>query len=112
PVHRGAQHHGDVRISQDAVLAAPIWHDWAKMMVFQWNGDGTEFVELNFGGTGTNDNFGAAGDSRTGGHHILSIAETKARRRAPLFRLTQTSAHPAPAPGHHGQVTNWLRAAR
>src|SRR5579871_1999197 len=30
-------------ISQDLILAAPIWHDWAKMLVFQWNTDGTEF---------------------------------------------------------------------
>ena len=51
PVTRGARRVGDVRIDQDVILAAPIWHDWAKMMVFQWNADGTEFTELNFGGT-------------------------------------------------------------
>ncbi|HEX7562760.1 MAG TPA: hypothetical protein VF396_05800, partial [Bradyrhizobium sp.] len=79
PVARRAQRTGDVRIDQDVILAAPIWHDWGKMMVFQWNSDGTEFAELNFGGFGTNDNFGATGDSRTGGHHIISIAETMAR---------------------------------
>ena len=111
PVTRGAQHHGDVRISQDVVLAAPIWHDWAKMMVFQWNGDGSEFIELNFGGTGTNDNFGAAGDSRTGGHHIMSIAETMARGLPPLLVITQASAHSAPTLGNEFKVVNWLRAA-
>jgi hypothetical protein len=111
PVTRGAQHEGDVRIDQDVVLAAPIWHDWAKMMVFQWNGDGTEFIELNFGGSGTNDNFGAPGASRTGGHHIMSIAETMARGLSPLLVITQASAHSAPSLGNEYKVVNWLRAA-
>lgn len=111
PVTRGAQSHGDVRINQDVILAAPIWHDWAKMMVFQWNGDGTEFAELNFGGAGTTDNYGAAGDSRTGGHHIISIAETMARGLSPLFVITQASAHSAPTLGNEFKVVNWLRAA-
>jgi hypothetical protein len=111
PVTRGAQPTGDVRIDQDVVLAAPIWHDWAKMMVFQWNADGTEFTELNFGGFGTNDNFGAPGDSRTGGHHILSIAETMARGLSPLLVITQASAHSAPTLGNEYKVVNWIRAA-
>jgi len=111
PVTRGTQREGDVRIDQDVVLAAPIWHDWAKMMVFQWNGDGTEFTELNFGGAGTNDNFGAPGDSRTGGHHILSVAESMARGLSPIFVITQTSAHSAPTLGNEFKVVNWLRAA-
>lgn len=111
PVTRGAQRSGDVRINQDVILAAPIWHDWGKMMVFQWNGDGTEFTELNFGGSGTNDNFGAPGDSRTGGHHIISIAETMARGLPPLLVITQASAHSAPSLGNEFKVVNWLRAA-
>jgi hypothetical protein len=111
PVASGSQRHGDVRIDQDVILAAPIWHDWAKMMVFQWNGDGTEFTELNFGGAGTNDNFGATGDSRTGGHHIMSIAETMARGLSPLLVITQASAHSAPTLGNEFKVVNWLRAA-
>ncbi len=32
----------DVSISQDVILAAPAWHDWAKRMVMQWNADGSE----------------------------------------------------------------------
>src|SRR3984957_16059193 len=98
-------------VNQDVILAAPIWHDWAKMMVFQWNADGTDFTELNFGGSGTNDNFGAAGDSRTGGHHIMSIAETMARGLSPLLVITQASAHSAPTLGNEFKVVNWLRAA-
>lgn len=111
PVARGSQHDGDVRITQDVILAAPIWHDWAKMMVFQWNADGTEFTELNFGGSGTNDNFGAPGDPRTGGHHIMSIAQTMARGLSPLLVITQASAHSAPSLGNEYKVVNWLRAA-
>src|SRR5215469_2496887 len=111
PIATGAQPRGDVRISQDVILAAPIWHDWGKMMVFQWNADGTEFTELNFGGAGTNDNFGTPGDSRTGGHHIISIAETMARGLSPLLVITQASAHSAPTLGNEYKVVNWLRAA-
>ena len=111
PVVRGAQPNGDVNIDQDVILAAPIWHDWAKMMVFQWNSDGTEFTELNFGGFGANDNFGTPGDSRTGGHHIISIAETMARGLPPLLVITQASAHSAPSLGNEFKVVNWLRAA-
>jgi hypothetical protein len=98
-------------ISQDLVLGAPIWHDWAKTMVFQWNADGTEFTELNFGGNGTTDAWGAAGDSRTGGHHMLSIAEAMKRALPPDFVITQASAHSAPTSGNEYKVVNWLRAA-
>jgi len=98
-------------VNQDVILAAPMWHDWAKMMVFQWNADGTEFTELNFGGTGVNDNFGAPGDSRTGGHHILGVAESMARGLSPELVVTQASAHSAPTLGNEFKVVNWLRAA-
>src|SRR5579872_1186772 len=111
PIATGISRHGDVDINQDVVLAAPIWHDWGKMMVFQWNADGTEFTELNFGGSGTNDNFGAPGDSRTGGHHILGVAESMARGLSPELVVTQASAHSAPTLGNEFKVVNWLRAA-
>jgi hypothetical protein len=111
PIAIGSSRVADISIDQDVVLAAPIWHDWGKMMVFQWNADGTEFTELNFGGSGTNDNFGAPGDSRTGGHHIISIAETMARGLSPLLVITQASAHSAPTLGNEFKVVNWLRAA-
>jgi hypothetical protein len=98
-------------IDEDIVLAAPLWHDWAKPLVFQWNADGTEFAELNFGGAGTADNFGAPGDSRTGGHHILSIAEAMARGMPPALVIAQASAHSNPTLGNEFKVVNWLRAA-
>ena len=112
-------HHGDraeidvdIDIDQDIVIAAPLLHDWGKPIVFQWNSDGTEFAELNFGGNGSTDNFGgAAGDSRTGAHHIIGIAESMARQLAPKFVITQASAHANPTSGNEYKVVNWLRAA-
>src|SRR5579883_25512 len=52
----------DIFISNDLMVAAPLWHDWTKTIVFQWNADGTEFSELNFGGNGQTDNYGTVGD--------------------------------------------------
>ncbi len=101
----------DIFIDEDIILGAPLWHDWAKSMVFQWNADGSEFTELNFGGTGVNDNFGAPGDSRTGGHHMISIAEAMSRGLSPAFVITQACAHSAPTSGNEYKVVNWLRAA-
>lgn len=102
---------GDLQISNDFSVAAPLWHDWAKPIVFQWNADGSEFTELNFGGAGATDNNGRTGDSRTGAHHILSLAESMARRLPPLFIVTQAAAHSAPTLGNEFKVVNWLRAA-
>jgi len=101
----------DIFIDQDLIIGAPLWHDWAKSMVFQWNADGTEFVELNFGGNGLTDNFGAAGDSRTGGHHIITLAEEMKRGLPPAFVITGACAHSAPTSGNEYKVVNWLRAA-
>ncbi|HEX2713088.1 MAG TPA: hypothetical protein VHM88_12895 [Candidatus Acidoferrales bacterium] len=100
----------DIFIDQDLIIGAPLWHDWAKTMVFQWNANGTEFIELNFGGAGLADNFGAAGDSRTGGHHIITAAEEMARGLSPEFVITQVCAHSAPTSGNDYKVVNWLRA--
>ena len=83
-------------IDDDVIRAAPIWHDWAKTLVFQWNADGSEFAEFNFGGNGTTDAWGATGDARTAGHHLLGIAEAMARGLSPLMVVTQASAHSAP----------------
>ncbi|MET0226095.1 MAG: hypothetical protein ABW187_06620 [Dokdonella sp.] len=102
---------GDLAIDDDTILAAPIWHDWAKSIVFQWNADGSEFAEFNFGGAGSTDAWGAAGDSRTGAHHILSIAEAMSRGLPPLLVITQASAHSAPTSGNEYKVVNWLHAA-
>jgi len=107
--------HSDLVINNDAILAAPMWHDWAKPIVFQWNADGSEFAEFNFGGNGETDADGAKGDikgdSRTGAHHILGIAESMARDLPAPFIVIQASAHSAPTLGHEYMVVNWLRSA-
>ena len=99
-------------IDSDIILGAPIWHDWAKSIVFQWNADGSEFPELNFGGNGVTDGLGGtAGNSKTGAHHIMSIAESMKRGFSPAFVITQASAHSAPTSGNEYKVVNWIRAA-
>ncbi len=96
----------------DLIVGAPLWHDWAKPIVFQWNADGTLFPELSIGGSGASlDNYGQAGDARTGGHHILSLAEAMKRGFSPAFLITQASAHSAPTLGNEYKVVNWIRAA-
>jgi len=104
-------HHSLLGIDPDIVLAAPIWHDWAKTLVFQWTAVGSEFTELNFGGAGTADNDGRPGDSRTGGHHIIGVAESMSRGLSPAMVIAQTSAHSNPTLGNEYKVVNWLRAA-
>jgi hypothetical protein len=98
-------------IDSTVVFGAPVWHDWAKTIVFQWNADGTEFVELNFGGNGKTDNNGAAGDSKTGAHHILGIAEALKRDMPADFVISVASAHSYPTYGNEYKVVNWIRAA-
>lgn len=91
-------------IDQDVIVAAPIWHDWGKTIVFQWFADGTEFKELNIGGTPTN-------QTATGGHHIISIAESMKRALPPVFVIAQASAHSNPTLGNEFKVVAWIRAA-
>jgi hypothetical protein len=93
------------------IVGAPIWHDWAKMIVFQWNADGSEFPEFNFSGDGKRDDYGAAADSRTGGHHIIGLAEAMTRGLAADFVIAQSSAHSTPTSGNEYKVVNWIRAA-
>jgi len=101
----------DIAIDQDIILAAPLWHDWGKTIVLQWTAAGAEFPELSFGGNGKTDKYGEAGNSKTGGHHILGVAEAMARGLPPAFVVTQASAHAAPAEGREFMVVNWLRSA-
>ena len=98
-------------IDNDIVLVAPMWHDWAKTIVFQWNSDGSEFSELNFGGNGITDDYGKPGDSRTGAHHILGLAEAMKRGLPADFVVTVASAHSVPTLSNEYKLVNWLRAA-
>ena len=99
-------------IDEDIAIAAPIWHDWAKTIVFQWNADGSEFPEMNFGGNGKTDMWGGAGaSSRTGGHHLIGIAEAMARDLPAAQIIAHASAHNPPNAGNEHTVVNWLRTA-
>ena len=110
PEERDVDEKADPAIDEDIVVAAPLLHDWAKTLVFQWNADGTEFTEFSFGGNGVTDNYGAPGDSRTGAHHIIGIAESMARGLAPKLVITQACAHGSPL-GNEYKIVNWLHAA-
>lgn len=107
----GYADNSDLPINNDLIVAAPMWHDFTKTFVFQWNADGSEFKEFSFGGNGLTDNNGQVGDSRTGGHHILALAEAIKRGLSPEFVITQASAHSAPTLGSEYKVVNWVRAA-
>ena len=101
----------DLVIDQDLVIGTPVWHDWAKTIVFQWNADGSEYIEMNFGGNGKTDAWGAPGNTKTSAHHMIGIAESMARGMPAPFVITQASAHGAPNAGNEFSVVNWLRAA-
>ena len=97
PIGESIDRNPSITINQDELRAAPIWHDWAKAIVFQWNADGTLFRELGIAGTG--------------GHHILGVAETIARGLPAELIVVQVSAHTPPNTDNEGNVVRWLRAA-
>ncbi len=88
---------GRPTISRDTVVAAALYHDMMKTVVFGWNDDGTPFDELTIAGTG--------------GHHVLSGAEALARGHDARFVTTLLSAHAAPSLGDESKVVAWCRAA-
>lgn len=95
------QPNSSIYIDQDIILGAPLWHDWAKPIVLQWNADGTIFQELQIGGPGLS----------TGGHHILSLAEAMVRGLSPAFIDVQACAHSTPTEGNEARVVAWIEAA-
>jgi hypothetical protein len=88
---------GRPTVSRDTVIAAALYHDVMKTVVFGWNDDGTVFDELTIAGTGA--------------HHVLSAAEAIARAHDPRFVTTLLSAHAAPSLGDEAKVVAWCRAA-
>src|SRR5262249_20607189 len=63
-------------------VAAPLWHDIHKVVVFQWTADGSELAEQVI--------------ADTGAHHPLSGAEAIVRGMPPAFVVALPSAHEAP----------------
>ena len=88
---------GKPTVDRDTVVAAALYHDIMKAVVFQWRDDGSLSDELTIAGTGA--------------HHILSGAEAIAHGRAPRFVTTLLSAHAAPSLGDESHVVDWCRAA-
>ena len=88
---------GRATVSRDTVIAAALYHDVMKTVVFGWNDDGTVFDELTIAGTGA--------------HHVLSAAEAIARAHDARFVTTLLSAHAAPSLGDEAKVVAWCRAA-
>lgn len=91
-------------IDPSIALAAPLWHDVHKVDVFQWNADGSEFVEQTI--------------ADTGAHHPTSGAEAIVRGMPAAFVVAMLSAHDAPTtvksnPDQTGlqRLVNYLRAA-
>jgi hypothetical protein len=93
-------------ICRDLLIAAPLWHDWAKPIVFQWDKNGRESPEITIAGTGA--------------HHILGLAETMKRGLPQVFVITQASAHGCGPQSEkcdsstkrgEEQVADWIRAA-
>jgi hypothetical protein len=90
-------------VDPSIALAAPLWHDIHKVVVFQWNDDGTVLTEQVIAGTGA--------------HHPLSGAEAIVRGMPPDFVVALLSAHdpPVAAPRPDGAapkpLVNYIRAA-
>jgi hypothetical protein len=85
-------------------LAAPLWHDIQKVVVFQWNEDGRPLAEQVIAGTGA--------------HHPLSGAEAIVRGMSPDFVIALLSAHDPPVAAKPSTpsttvkpLINYLRAA-
>lgn len=83
--------------SRDTVVAAALYHDIMKTVVFQYNADGSFFKEGEIAGTGA--------------HHCLSGAEAIARGRDARFVTVLLSAHAAPSLGDEKSVVQWCRAS-
>ncbi|MFN2528868.1 MAG: hypothetical protein ABR584_09165 [Candidatus Baltobacteraceae bacterium] len=84
-------------ISRDVVVAAALYHDVMKTVVFQWGDDGKLSFEPTIAGTGA--------------HHVLSAAEAIARGHDARFVIVVLSAHAAPSLGDEVKVVAWARAA-
>lgn len=84
-------------VDRDTVVAAALYHDIMKTIVFQYNADGSFFKEAQIAGTGA--------------HHCLSGAEAIVRGRDASFVTVLLSAHAAPSLGDEKSVVRWCRAS-
>jgi len=86
-----------VKLRDDWLVAAALWHDALKAATLPWRDDATCGPEPRIAGTGA--------------HHVLGIAAAMVRRLPEGLVLTIASAH-APVFGDGAkQVCGWLKAA-
>ncbi len=84
-------------INEDDLIAAPLWHDVMKAVVFQWREDESELPELNIAGTGA--------------HHVLGLAEAMHRELPARLIIAIAAAHGLPGFEPSGKMADWLEAA-
>jgi hypothetical protein len=84
-------------VDRDVLVAAVLWHDWAKTLVLTFHPDGRLAEERAIAGAGA--------------HHVLGLAEAMARGLPPTLILTQACAHVAPVGEDSRKVEAWLKAA-
>lgn len=85
---------GEARaFDETALVAAVLWHDWAKQVLYRWSNDGIVSYESKIAGTGA--------------HHIIGLAEAMARRLPTRMIVIQACAHDA----DERAVISYLRAA-
>ena len=86
-----------VKLRDDWLVAAAIWHDAIKAATLPWHEDATCGPEPRIAGTGA--------------HHVLAIAAAMVRRLPEGLVLTIASAHAPVFENGAQQVCDWLRAA-
>ena len=86
-----------VKLRDDWLVAAAIWHDAIKAATLPWRDDATCGPEPRIAGTGA--------------HHVLAIAAAMVRRLPEGLVLTIASAHAPVFEDGAKQVCAWLRAA-
>jgi hypothetical protein len=72
----------------------------------------SEFRELNIGGNGQTDNYGAPGNSKTGAHHMISAAEAMKRGLSADLVIAQVSAHAHTIPDKEFKVVKLAEYCR
>lgn len=95
--HFRAETHDAKAINLATVTTAVVWHDWAKTVQFQWEGQHLVNYESKIAGTGS--------------HHIIGLAEAMARHLPPRTVVTQACAHALPDDKGGANVVGWLKAA-
>lgn len=97
-LHRNYRSVNNLTIDYDAAIGGELLHDLHKPWVFQWQPDHSCRKEERLAATGE--------------HHVLSLAESIARKLPAELIVAQACAHEHPAsPQGEALVVGWLKAA-